>query len=338
MRVAAFTGFESVSDIELQQHSDPIPGAGEVVVRVEAAAVNHRALWYLKDESRGNEESLPFVTGGDLAGTVERTGEAVTDIVDGDRVVLCPLITCGECRFCRDGPENMCEHYASYDGAFAEQALVRADRLVKLPDSVDAVDAATLPIAYMTGYRMLKRAKVTAGDLVFVPGVTGSVGIATVHLATILGAKSVGSSSSATKLERLEREGLDVAIHQTDPGAIKTAVAEVGEVDVVVNHLGGPFTRVGAELLRTDGTMVVCGRTAGQFPEFDITDLYFGHKRIVGNTLGTQTDLERVVKFLVEGRFAPVVAEQYPLEGVERAFRNLRSGDWVGKHVVRPQQ
>lgn len=338
MRVAAFTAFESVTDIAVQERPDPTPKAREAVVRVDAASLNHRALWYLKDESRGENRDLPFVTGGDLAGIVESTGDHVRNVSAGDRVVLCPLLTCGKCQFCRDGPENMCENYASYDGAFAEQALVRADRLVRLPEAVTTVDAATLPIAYMTAYRMLKRGETEAGDLVFIPGVTGGVGIAAVHLASIMGAQVAGSSRSRKKLERLESEGLDFPIHGDDPDTIHDAVAEIGAVDVVLNHLGGPFTRVGAKLLRTDGTMVMCGRTAGQYSEFDATDLYFGHKRIVGNTLGTQPDLEQVVAFLAEDRFDPVIANQYPLAETEQAFRNLLSGDGVGKHVIRPQR
>ncbi|MFB6170941.1 MAG: alcohol dehydrogenase catalytic domain-containing protein [Haloarculaceae archaeon] len=337
MRVAAFTSYEDVADIEVRDRADPEPGAGEAVVRVEAASLNHRDLWKLKGES-GGDADLPFVAGGDLAGTVAATGPDVDSVAAGDRVVLCPLLTCGTCEFCREGPENMCEHYDSYDGAFAERALVRADRLVPLPDAVDVVDAAALPIAYMTAYRMLKRGGATAGDRVFVPGATGGVGMAAVQLAGLLGARTIGTSTSARKLDRVERAGLDHAIHTGDPEAMREAVAEIGDVDVTVNHLGGPYTRVGAAVLRRGGAMVVCGRTAGRYPEFDVRDLYFGHKRIVGSTLGTQPDLERLVSFVADGRLSPVVAEEYPLAETRRAFEDMRDRDRVGKLVVRPQQ
>lgn len=338
MRVAAFTAGESIDEIEVQQRPDPTPEHGEAVVRVEAAALNHRDLWKIHDEGRLGDEEFPFVPGGDLAGTVAETGPDVSRVAEGDRVVLCPLNTCGECRFCRDGPENMCESYGSYDGAFAERALVDASRLVPLPDAVDVVDAAALPIAYVTAYRMLERGDTGAGDRVFVPGATGGVGIAAVQLASLMGAEAIGTSTSATKLERVEREGLEHAIHAGDPDEIREAVERVGEVDVTINHLGGPYTRVGAEVLRTNGAMVICGRTAGQYPEFDARDLYFGHKRILGSTLGTQPDLERLVGFVANGQLEPVIGEQYPLAETTRAFRDMDTRERVGKLIIRPQQ
>ncbi len=337
MRVAAATTLEEPSAIDVAHRPDPTPGRGEAVVRVEAASLNHRDLWKLED-GRLSEADLPFVPGGDLAGTVAETGEGVTTVAEGDRVVLCPLLTCGECRPCRDGPENRCENYDSYDGAFAERALVDASRLVHLPDSVSAVDAAALPIAYVTAYRMLQRGDVSPGDRVFVPGATGGVGIAAVQLADLMGAETIGTSSSADKLERVEREGLDHAIHTADPDEIRAAIEEIGDVDATINHLGGPYTRVGAAVLRTDGAMVICGRTAGQYPEFDARDLYFGHKRILGSTLGTQSDLERLVGFVADGRLEPVVGEQYSLAETASAVRDMESRDLVGKLVIRPQE
>jgi NADPH2:quinone reductase len=337
MRVAAFTTYEGPSDIEVLEQPAPTPGDGEAVVRIEAASLNHRDLWKLKADERDDREPLPFVAGGDLAGTVERTGEGVTNVEEGDRVVLCPLLTCGTCRFCREGPENMCEQYNSYDGAFAEEALVKADRLVALPESVTATEAAALPIAYMTAYRMLKRGATEAGDLVFVPGATGGVGAAAVQLATMMGAETIGTSRSATKLERIEERWLDHAVVTDDPEEMREAVSVIGDVDVTVNHLGGPYTGLGIDVLRRDGRMVVCGRTAGRYPEIDVSDLYFGHKHVVGSTLGTQPDLERLVSFVADGRLTPPVAAEYPLAETARAFEEMRDREMVGKLVVRPQ-
>ncbi len=337
MRVAAFTGYGGPDDIEVQERTDPHPGDGQAVVRVEAAALNHRDLWKVKDDSSDRDEEIPFVAGGDLAGVVVETGSGVDSVTEGDRVVLCPLDTCGECRFCREGPENMCEAYGSYDGAFAEQALVDASRLVSLPDSVSFEQAAALPIAYMTAYRMLKRGDATAGARVFVPGATGGVGIAAVQLAGVMGAETIGTSSSAKKLSRVEDLGLDHAIRTSDPEHMQDEVEDIGPVDVTINHLGGPYTAVGVEVLRTDGAMVMCGRTAGQFPEFDVRDLYYGHKRILGSTLGTQPDLTRLVDFVADGDFDPVIARSYPLVETAQAFHDMQERDMVGKLLVDPQ-
>ncbi|THE62711.1 alcohol dehydrogenase [Salinadaptatus halalkaliphilus] len=338
MRVAAITDSDRPTEIEIGEREDPSPSNGQAVVRVEAASLNHRDLWKLRDDDRLPEEQLPFVPGGDLAGTVVETGPDVSRVAVGDRIVLCPLESCGTCRFCREGPENMCENYSSYDGAFAERALVDASRLISLPDDVSVVEAAALPIAYTTAYRMLERGETTAGDRVFVPGATGGVGIAAVQLANAIGAETIGTSRSADKLERVEAEGLDHAIRAEEPDELRAAVEEIGEVDVTINHLGGPFTRVGVDVLRTNGAMVVCGRTAGRYPEFDARDLYFGHKRILGSTLGTQPDLERLVGFVADGRLESVIAQRYPLDETAAAFEAMRDSEMVGKLVIEPQE
>lgn len=338
MRVAALTSTELPPELEVQERSTPEPNAGEAVVRVEAAALNHRDLWKLEDDDRLDESDLPFVPGGDLAGVIEATGADVSSVNTGDRVVLCPLETCGVCRACRDGPENRCENYNSFDGAFAEQVVVDATRLVSLPDSVGFVEAAALPIAYTTADRMLQRGDTSAGDRVFVPGATGGVGVAAIQLASILGAETIGTSTDEDKLAAVDALGLDHAIHTGDPDEMREQVGAIGDVDVTIDHLGGPYTRVGIDLLGTNGAHVLCGRTAGRYPSFDARELYFGHKRILGSTLGTQADLVQLVEFVADGRLDPVVADEFSLDETATMLSAMRDRDMVGKLVLRPQQ
>jgi NADPH2:quinone reductase len=276
---------------------------------------------------------LPFVSGLDVAGVVRSVGDGAR-VDPGDRVVLCPNETCGTCRFCREGPENLCESFSLYHGGLAEQALVAADRLVPLPESVDATTAAALPTACVTAYHMLRRADVGPGDLLFVPGATGGVGVATVQLASLSGIRTVGTSSSATKLQRVEELGLDHAVQATDPDEIRAAVADVGAPDAVVNHLGGPYTRLGLDVLRRGGRMLVCGRTAGGVSEIDVPDLFLGHKRVEGSTMGTQRDLQRLVALVAAGDLDPAVEATYPLSETSAAFATMQERESVGKLVV----
>ena len=273
MRAAAFTELTGPDGVAVVERPTPAPDAGEAVVDVEACAINHHDLWILEgDSAMVDGDELPFVSGLDVAGTVSEVGEGVTAVEPGDRVVLCPNETCGVCRFCREGPENLCENYSLYHGGLAESARVDADRLVALPDSVDTTTAAAVPTAYMTAYHMLRRAQVEPNDLVFVPGVTGGVGVAAVQLADVFGADSVGTSSSREKLDRTTELGLDHAVHGTDPDEIRADVAAIGTPDAVVNHLGGQYTQVGLDVLRRGGRMVVCGRTAGKESTIDVPD------------------------------------------------------------------
>jgi len=112
-------------------------------------------------------DDLPFVTGLDVAGVVSEVGDGVRGLEPGKRVVLCPNETCGSCRFCREGPENMCERFSLFHGGLAETASVQADRLVPLPEGMDATTAAAIPTAYMTAFHMLRRAEVGPGETSF---------------------------------------------------------------------------------------------------------------------------------------------------------------------------
>jgi NADPH2:quinone reductase len=221
-----------------------------------------------------------------------------------------------------------------FHGGLAEQASVQADRLVALPDDLDTVDAAALPTAYMTAWHMLRKVEAQPGDLVFIPGVTGGVGVAGVQLATVLGAHTVGTSSSREKLDRVESLGLDHAIESTDPDEIRDAVTDIGVVDGVLNHLGGVYTQLGLDVLRRDGRMAICGRTAGNTSEIDIPDLFLGHKRILGSTMGTQGDLVRLVDLVADGAFSPVIEGTYSLEETSKAFAAMQDRDSVGKLIV----
>ncbi|MDF9746061.1 alcohol dehydrogenase catalytic domain-containing protein [Natrinema salsiterrestre] len=337
MRAAAFTDLIGPEGVSLVDRPDPKPGPGEAVVDVDACGINRHDLFILEgDSAMVDADDLPFVTGLDAAGVVGEVGADVRGIEPGDRVVLCPNQTCGTCRFCREGPENTCERFSLYHGGLAESARVQADRLIPLPDGVDTTTAAAIPTAYMTAFHMLRRAEVGPGDLVFVPGATGGVGVATVQLATVFGAETIGTSSSAAKLERVRELGLDHGIESAAIDEIREEVEAIGRPDAVINHLGGEFTGLGQSVLRRGGTMAICGRTAGNESTIDISNLFLGHKRVVGSTMGTQDDLRRLVELVADGDVAPEIDRTYALEDADAAFAAMQDRESVGKIVVEP--
>jgi NADPH:quinone reductase-like Zn-dependent oxidoreductase len=337
MRAAAFTELIGPDGVSVIERESPEPERGEATVDVDACSINHHDLWILNGASAMVDPTdLPFVSGLDVVGTVREVGDDVTAVAPGDRVVLCPNETCGHCRFCREGPENLCASYSLYHGGLAETARVEASRLIPLPDDVDATTAAALPTAYLTAYHMLRRAELEPGDLLFVPGATGGVGVAAVQLADVLGVRSIGTSSSASKLETVAELGADHTIQGTDPDDLRSAVESIGAPDAVLNHLGGEYTDLGMGVMRRGGRMIVCGRTAGPTSEIDIADLFRGHKRIVGSTMGTQADLERLVDLVAVGDLSPRIDRTFPLDATDEAFRTMAERDTVGKLVVMP--
>lgn len=336
MRVAAFTDLVGPEGVTVQDTADPEPSAGEAVVDVEACSINRHDLWILEgDSAMVGEGSLPFVSGLDVAGVVAETGPGAA-VSEGDRVLLCPNQTCGECRYCREGPENLCQAFMLYHGGLAERATVDAARLIPLPDDLSFVDAACLPTAYLTAWHMLRKADVTAGDLVFVPGATGGVGVAAVQLAGVIGAETIGTSTSERKLSRLEALGCDHLVHSADPDELVSEVRSVGQPDAVVNHLAGEYVEVGCTVMRRGGTQVICGRTAGPRVDTAAAPFFLRHQEILGSTMGTQPELERLVDLAADGAFEPVVGDTYSLDATAEAFRDIQERDAFGKLVVEP--
>jgi NADPH2:quinone reductase len=336
MRVAAQVGFDGPDSIEVQDHDDPDPGQGEAVVDVAAAVTNHHDLWLMYAPSPlVGEDDLPFVPGLDLAGTVREAPEDAA-VSAGDRVVLCPNQTCGRCEFCREGPENFCERFSLFHGAFAEQAVAPADRLVPVPDSVGLAQAAALPTAYMTAYHMMRRAGVSAGDLVLVPGATGGVGVAAIQLLDAVGARSVGTSTSERKLAELEERGVDHTVHSADVEEIADAMRAIGRADAMLNHLGGEYTQLGVESVKRGGTVAICGRTADGTSEIDVQQLFLGQKEVVGSTMGTQGDLEAIVSLVADGTFEPAIGQEYAVEETAQAFHDMQEREAFGQQVIRP--
>jgi NADPH:quinone reductase-like Zn-dependent oxidoreductase len=337
MRVAAFTDLGGPDGVTVQETDDPEPDSEEVVLTVEACSINRHDLWILEgDSAMVDSDELPFVTGLDVAGEVSEVGNDVESVSSGDRVVLCPNQTCGVCRYCREGPENLCEQFSLYHGGLAEQTLVEADRLVALPETVGWGAAAALPTAYMTAYHMLRRADASAGDLVFVPGATGGVGVASIQLIDAIGARSIGTTTSSAKANRLADIGADHVIESGDTETIREEVTEIGESDAVLNHLGGEYTQMGLDVLRRGGRMAVCGRTAGNTSGIDVSGLFLGHKRVIGSTMGTQSDLETLVQLAADGVLDPVIGNEYSLDETGQAFADMQNRDAFGKLIVRP--
>jgi len=335
MRTAAITGFGGPERVTIESAPKPEPGPAEAVIEVKACSINHHDLWVLQGDHWVGEDDLPYVVGIDVAGTVSSVGSQVEAVAPGDRVLLCPNQTCGSCRYCRDGPESYCEEF-SLSWRSRGYAAVQADRLIPLPETVETTAAAALPTAYMTSFRMLTEANVEPGDTVFVPGATGGVGVASIQLADILGARTIATSTSREKLDRVGALGADRLIESGDPDAIREAVLDTGRVDVTVNHLGGPYSTVGLNVLCRGGRMAICGQTAGPTSTFELGDLFLNQKRIIGSTMGTQTDLERLVTLVADGRLEPEIYQRYPLEDTDQAFADMVDRAAVGKLVVDP--
>ncbi len=209
----------SLERLEYRDVADPVPGPGEVLVEVGGCGLNHLDVWAVQCPP-SHRRPEPRIPGADIAGTVKSVGEDVTAVGHGDRVILHPSLPCLNCNFCLTGRDNLCQSKGglggSHDGGLAEYTLVPQWNAVPLPDSISLVDAASLPIVFLTTWHMLvARAKVSPGDTVLVNAAGSGVGIAAIQIAGLFGARVLASAGSEPKLQKARELGADEVINYT---------------------------------------------------------------------------------------------------------------------------
>lgn len=346
MRAAVIREHGGPEAVRLEQVPRPgVEAPGYVVVRVRAVALNRLDVFVRRGLTGPGVRPvhLPRITGSDVAGEVVEVGPAVRDWRPGDRVVLYPGLACGTCAACRRGEETMCRSYRIFgedvDGGLAEYCRIPAANLERLPDHVSYEEAAALPVAYTTAWRLV----VTAGRLqpherVLVLGAGGGVGSAAVQIARRLGACVLAVTRGAGRARALAELGVQRVIDREREDFEAVVRDETGGdgVDLVVNPVGGAAWRAAIRCLTPGGRMTVCGATAGDFPEFSIRELYQSHRQILGAPMGSRRDFRAVLDLAFRGELRPLIHAVLPLERVAEAHRLLETGEVVGKVLLAP--
>jgi alcohol dehydrogenase len=336
MRAVLTVGHGDRSQLRLRtDYPDPTPGPDEVIVRVAATAVNYHDI-FTRRGMPGIKIPLPVVVGSDLAGEIAALGSGVTGWAIGDRVLVDPVLRDGK-RFGMIGEVQ--------DGGRAELCAVPASQLIRVPTEVSLDDAAALPLAYGTAYRMLiDRGRVVAGEKVLVLGASGGVGVACVQLAKLLGAEVVACASSTGKIERLKALSADHTVDYTAAKFVdavrelfgKPRISGGGGVDVVVNFTGGDTWVDSQKCLRLGGRILTCGATAGFNLTTDARYLWTYEQEMIGSNGWTETGLVALLELIAAGRLAPSIDKILPLEETAEAERLLEDREVFGKVLLRP--
>jgi NADPH2:quinone reductase len=304
--------------VRVEELPAPVPAAGQVRVRVEAAAVNFPDVLLIADDYQLSI-APPFVPGSEFAGTVVECGLHTTDVAVGDRV-----------------------RGTGMYGAFAEEVAVAADGVERIPDGVDMRTAAAFGVAYRTAYHALRStARVGAGDPLIVLGAGGGVGLAAVTLGAALGAEVVAVASSAEKLAAAAEHG---ARHVVDhrSGELRRALRDAvpDGAAAVVDPVGGALSEPALRSLRRGGRFVTVGFASGVIPRIPLNLVLVKGVQIVGFQFGDvdsgeYTRNESELRALFEsGRVAPHIGAVYPLADAASALRHLADGQAVGKVVI----
>ena len=225
------------------------------------------------------------------------------------------------------------------NGGLCERIAVDADNLIAMPEAVSFEQAAALPIAYGTAWRMMiARGRVQKGETVLILGASGGVGTACVQIAKNLGAEVIACASSADKLQRLKELGADHLIDYTREDFSRRAWEISGKkgVDVAVNYTGGDTWVPSIRALALHGRLLTCGATAGYDPPEDIRYIWRREVNIVGCNGWTRNDLEQLLAAVAQGTIRPIIDGVYPLEQAAEAMRVIEDREVFGKVILRP--
>lgn len=336
----AFGGPETLRYGELP---DPAPGPGQALVRVRACALNHLDLW-VRGGLPAYKIELPHILGSDIAGELAALGPGTdaAGLAPGERVIVSPGVSCWGCAPCREGRDNLCDRYAILGadggrGGYAELAVVPARNLLPAPSGLGFAEAASLPLAFLTAYHMLKGlARVRAGETVLVLGAGAGVAVAGIQIAKALGARVIAASSSEEKLARARALGADEAIGAA-PGGLPRAIRRLTGgrgVDAVFEHVGGESFGAAVRCLAPGGRLITCGATAGPEVPLDLRFVFFRELAVLGAKVGPLSELRELLALVASGKIRPVVDKRFPLAEARAAHEHLAAKRQFGKVVL----
>ena len=319
---------------------DPVAGPGEAVVRVRACGLNRLDLW-MEEGSLPVPLKLPRTPGCELSGEILSIGDGVSHWRIGDRVSVQSNLFCGKCEFCARGEESLCLHGEllgiQRDGGFAEQVVVPATALVKLPENVEFTTAAALTLAGSTAMHMLTcRTQVRKGDWVLAIGGTSGVGSAAIQIAKQFGAHVITTGSTEAKRQFASALGADHVVDSSKsdwPGEIRKITQRRG-VDLIVEHVGGEVLQQCFTCLARGGTIVTCGATAGRDVPLKLWPFFVKEQKLVGSYGRNRKDIITTLEWAAAGQIKPVIHKVFPLSQTSEAFAALRQRMVMGKAVI----
>ena len=335
MKAIYFPEHGSIDVLRYGDVDDPQVQPGWVKVAVTACSLNYLDI-FSRRGMPGIRIELPGITGGDCAGTVAELGEGVSGWEIGQRVLVNPAHI-----------DDTSGHFEmmgeTRPGAMADYCVCRADQLIPIPDGVSDEDAAALPVAYATAYRMLfTKGGLKSGERVLILGASGGVGTACVLLARLAGATVIAAAGSDEKCRRLEALGADETLNYSNEGVDAYAKRTTGSLfrgggyDVVVNFTGGDTWVPSLKAVKRGGRLLTCGATAGYDPKTDIRFIFMAEMAILGSTGFSREDIEACLKLVADGTLKPEIDAVFPLsQGIE-AIRRIEDRAVFGKIIVKP--
>ena len=323
-----------------EMDAPPPPGPGEVQVRVRALALNYLDVWGFRGMAFAKRK-MPQAVGVEASGEIAAVGEGVTRFKASDPVAMYGAETCGHCKACRKGWDNLCENVAGIMGfhvdGFARDLVNMPARLVvPVPKGVALRDAACAPIAFATVQHMLfDNARLEPGEMVLVHAGGSGIGSVAIKMAKAIGCTVITTVGDDAKIAKAKALAADHVInYRTDrfEGAVRKLTAKKG-VDVVFEHVGAETFNGSLLCLKRGGRLVTCGSTSGPSTTINLMQLFQQQYRIIGSFGASMRNIRESLAKMADG-LLPVIDTEVPLVDFERGLARLESRQVFGKIVV----
>ena len=342
-RLATMRALTLVADRKIELVGAPTPSppaAGEVQIAIKAIGLNHIDVWGWRGMAFAKRK-LPLVVGAEAAGEIAALGPDVAGLKAGDRVVAYGALTCGVCKACREGRDNLCENPGGIlgfhiDGFARDLVNMPARLLVPIPAGVSVRDAACAPVAFATVQHMLfDNAKLEPGETILVQAGGSGIGTAAIKMAKAIGCTVFTTVGDDAKAQKAKALGADYVINYRSErfeGVVRKLTGKKG-VDVVFEHVG-PDTFNGSLLcLKRGGRLVTCGSTSGQSTSINLFQLYTQQYRIFGSFGASLRNIRESLAKMANG-LSPVIDTEVDLADFERGLARLESRQVFGKIIV----
>ncbi|GGA83711.1 dehydrogenase [Brucella endophytica] len=320
----------------------PAPGIGEVTVRIKAVALNHIDVWGWRGMAFAKRK-MPLVIGAEASGVVESIGPNVAGIRPGQLVSIYGAQTCGLCRPCREGRDNLCEHVSGVhgfhlDGFAQEKVNLPARLLVPAPPGVDEIGAAVAPVTFGTVEHMLfDNAKLEPGETILIQAGGSGIGTAAIQLAKKMGCTVITTVGSDDKIEKAKALGADHVINYREDrfeGVVRKLTKKKG-VDVVFEHVGAD-TWAGSMLsLKRGGRLVTCGSTSGVSTNMNLMMLFQQQLKLLGSFGCRMENMADAMQKMARGIVHPVIDTVVGFDDIDTALKRMEGRDVFGKIILR---
>jgi len=342
MKAITFSEHGGPEVLRYTEVAEPKINPTEVLVRVRACALNHLDLW-VRRGLPGVQIPMPHTPGSDISGEVAKVGELVTRVKVGQKVLLAPGLSCGQCPACVGGADNKCRRYTIFgymvDGGCAEFVKSPEVNVIPIPGDLSFDEAAAVPLVFLTAWHMLMgRAQLLPGEDLLVLGAGSGIGSAAIQIGKLIGARVIATAGSDAKLSKAKELGADEVINhakQKIADEVKRLTDRRG-VDVVFEHVGTATWEASMASLAAAGRLVTCGATTGFEAKIDIRYLFSRHISVLGSYMGSKAELYAVLKLIGQRKLRAVIDRTIPLAQCAHAHEILESREQFGKIVLNP--